>query len=68
MFDWLSSAIAWVQTDSHGDMIFVVLAAGLLCELAFRVVHRFVLDRKVKGEAVENNQRVRIRLRRAPSV
>ena len=62
---WLLNAAEWVQTDDRGNMLFVALAALLLCELAFRVVRRIVRDRWQKSAAAENKQRVKSRIYRA---
>ena len=63
---WLSNLSVWLQTDDHGNIVYLVLAFALLAELSIRVARRFLADRRAKTDAAENNRRVSERLRRAP--
>ena len=44
-----------------------VAPSALLLELSFRVIRRFVADRRARIDAARGNQRLSSRLRRAPS-
>jgi hypothetical protein len=66
VFDWLDKLSAWLQTGDRVDTVFVVLAFALLFELSFRVIRRAIHDRLAVRAAAHNNQRVSVRLGRAP--
>jgi hypothetical protein len=63
----LSNLSDWMHTDDHANMVYLALAFTLLAELSFRVVRRFLSDRRAKIDAAHGNLRVSTRLRRAPS-
>jgi hypothetical protein len=66
VFDWLDKLSAWLQTSDRADTVFVLLAFALLLELTFRVIRRAIHDRLAIRAAAQNNQRVSVRLSRAP--
>jgi len=67
VWTWLSNLPDWILSGEHANVVYFCLASALLLELSFRVIRRFVADRRAKIDAARGNQRLSTRLRRAPS-
>ena len=67
VWTWLSNLPDWILSGERANVIYFCLASALLLELSYRVIRRFIADRRAKTDAVRNNQRLSTRLRRAPS-
>ena len=63
---WLGGMQDWMLAGERANVVYFCLASTLLLELSFRVIRRFVADRRAKTQAARSNQRLSTRLRRAP--
>ena len=67
VWTWLIGLPDWILTGERANVVYFCLAWALLLELSFRVIRRFVADRRARTDAAQNNQRLNTRLRRSPS-
>jgi hypothetical protein len=67
VWTWLIGLPDWILTGERANVVYFCLAWALLLELSFRVIRRFVADRRARADAAQNNQRLNTRLRRSPS-
>ena len=67
VWTWLIGLPDWILTGERANVVYFCLAWALLLELSFRVIRRFVADRRARTDAAQNNQRLSTRLRRSPS-
>ena len=67
VWTWLSGLPDWILNGERANVVYFFLASALLLELSFRVIRRFVADRRARAAATRGNQRLSTRLRRAPS-
>ena len=67
VWTWLSNLPDWILSGERANVVYFCLASALLLELSFRVIRRFVADRRARVAAAHGNQRLSTRLRRAPS-
>jgi hypothetical protein len=67
VWTWLNGLPDWILSGERANVVYFCLASALLLELSFRVIRRFLTDRRARTDAARNNQRLSTRLRRAPS-
>jgi hypothetical protein len=64
---WFIGLPDWILTGERANVVYFCLASALLLELSFRVIRRFVADRRARTNAARSNARLSARLRRSPS-